>query len=71
MQEIGPYLKKKGTHFRISMSMQERVAMSLHRLDSGDKLQNIRDLNEVHTGTLSKIVRKFCRGRKHLQPVFV
>ena len=54
------------------MPVQERIAMSLHRLGSGDGLQTIGDLYGVHKSTLSIIVREFCRAvRKYLQPVFV
>ena len=50
--------------------MQERIAMSLHRL--GDGLQSIGDLYEVQKNTLSIVVREFWRAiRKLLQPVFV
>ena len=56
----------------IIMPMQERVAMSLHGLGSGDRLQSIRDLHGVHKCTLSKVVEEFCKVvRKHLQPVIV
>jgi hypothetical protein len=54
------------------MPVQDRIAMSLHRLGSGDELKTIGDLYGVHKNTLSILVREFCRAvRKHLQPVFV
>ena len=54
------------------MPVQDRIAMSLHRLGSGDGLQTIGDLYGVHKSTISIVVREFCRAvRKHLQPVFV
>ena len=60
-------MKKDNTCFRVTVPMQERVAMSFHRLDSGDRLQNIRNLYGVYKSILSKIVREFCRVvRKHL-----
>jgi len=66
-ERLGPYLKKEDTRFRVSVPVQERIAMSLHRLGSGDGLQSIGDLYGVHKSTLSKIVRDFCRVvRKHL-----
>ena len=47
------------------------IAMSLHRLSSGNELQSIGDLYEVHKSTLSKIMKEFCKVvRKHLQSVF-
>ena len=71
-ERLGPYFKKEDTRFRVTVPVQERVAMSLHRLGSGDGLQTIGDLYGVHKSTLLRIVREFCRGvRKHLQPVFV
>ena len=54
------------------MPVQDRIAMSLHRLGSDDGLQNTCDLYGVHKNTLSIEVREFYRAvRKHLQPVFV
>ena len=53
--KLGSYLKKEDTCFRVTMSVQERVAMSLHKLVSGDGLQSIRDLYRVHKNILSKI----------------
>ena len=71
-EKLGSYLKKTNIHFRITVPVQEKIAMSLHRLDSGDGLQTIGNLYEVHKNTLSIIVREFCRAvRKYLQPIFV
>jgi hypothetical protein len=71
-ERLGPYLKNKNTQFRVTVPVQDRIAMSLHRLGSGDGLQTIGDLYGVHKNTLSIVVREFCRAvRKHLQPVFV
>lgn len=54
------------------MPVYERVAMSLHKLGSDDRLQNMRDLYKVHKSTLSKIGRECCKVvRKHLQLVLV
>ena len=54
------------------MPMQDRIAMSLHQLGSGNELQTIGDLYGVHKNTLSIVLRGFWRAvRKHLQPVFV
>ena len=46
------YLTKEVTCFRIIAPVQERVAMSLHRLGSSDGMQNIGDLYKVHKSTL-------------------
>ena len=54
------------------MLVQDMIAILLHRLGSGNGLQTIGDLYEVHKNTLSIVVRDFCRAvRKHLQPGFV
>lgn len=46
--------------------------MSLHRLGSDDRLQNIRNLYGVHKSLLSKIIRTFGKVvRRYLQPIFV
>ena len=71
-ERLGQHLKKDDTRFRVTVPVQEMIAMSLHRLGSGDGLQTIGDLYGVHKNTLSIIVREFCRAmRKYLQPVFV
>ena len=69
---LGPYLKKKYIRFRVTIPVQEIIAMSLYRLDSNDGLQIIGNLYGVHKSTLSTIIREFCRAvRKYLQPFFV
>ena len=49
-------MKKEETHFTVIILVQEKVAISLHRLGSGDGLQNI-NLYEVYESTLSKIIK--------------
>ena len=39
-ERLGPYLKKK-SQFKVTVPMQDRIVMSLHRLGSGDGLQTI------------------------------
>lgn len=51
-ETLGPYLKEKDACFRVAMPVQERIAMSLHRLGSGDGLQSIGVLYIVHKNTL-------------------
>ena len=71
-ERLNIYLKKENTHVRIIVLVYEKVAMSLHRLGSGDILQNIGDLFRVQNNTLSKTVLEFCRAiRKHLQLVLL
>lgn len=52
-EKLGPYFKKEDIHFKITMLVQKRVAMSLHRFVRGDGLPNIGDLYGVHKSTLS------------------
>ena len=67
---LGPYLNKEDTHFRVTVPVQERIAMSLHRLDSDGGLQIIDDLYGVHKNTLFIIVKEFRRAvRNYLQLV--
>ena len=48
------------------------IAVSLHRLGSGNGPQSIGDLYGDHKSTLSKIVRELCRVvRKYFQSVFL
>ena len=54
------------------MPVQDRIAMSLHQLGSGDGLQTTGDLYGVYKNTLSIVMREFCRAdKKHLHPVLV
>ena len=65
-------MKKHDTCFRVTIPVQKREVISLHRLGVGNGLQSIRDLYGVHKSILLKIVREFCKAiRKHLQPLFV
>ena len=46
--------------------------MSLHKWDSDNGLQSIKNLYGIHKSTLSKLVKEFWRVvKKYLQPVFV
>ena len=70
-ERLGPYLKKKDVQFRGIVSVQYYVVILLHRLGSGDGLQNIGDFYEVYKSTLSKIVKKYFRVvGEHLQHRF-
>ena len=71
-ERLGPYLKKQNTQFRVTVPVQDMIAISLHRLESGDGLQTICDLYGVHKSTLSIVARESFRAvRKQLQPIFV
>ena len=50
-------MKKEYTCFRVTVPVQEMIAMSLHQLGSDDGLQTTDDLYGVHKNTLSIIVR--------------
>lgn len=61
-------MKKDDPCIRINVPVQEMVAISLHKLGSGDGLQSIRNLYEVHKRILSKKIKDFYRVvRKQLQ----
>ena len=71
-ERLGLYLNKEDNHFRVTVPVQEKIAMLLHRLGSGNGLQTIGDFYRVYKNTLSIIVREFCKAvKKYLQPVFV
>ena len=53
-ERLDPYLKKNSTRFRVIVTVQEKVAILLHKLGGGDGLQNISDLYGVHKKLLSK-----------------
>ena len=51
-KELVPYLKIEDICLRDTVPVQKKVTMSLHRLDSGDGLQNIKNLYGVHNNML-------------------
>jgi hypothetical protein len=69
-ERLGPYLKKN-TQFRVTVLVQDRIAMSLHQLGSGDELQTIGDLYGVHKSKISIIVRDFCRAVENIYNRFL
>ena len=67
---LGPILKKKDTHFRESISVERKIAITLSRLATGNSLQMIGDLFGVGLSTTSIIVRECCKAiRIHLRPL--
>ncbi len=72
-EKLGPFfLKKKHTHFRRPISVEERVAMSLARLGTGDGLRMVGEVYGVAEYTISRIVREFYKMvRLHLQKIFI
>jgi hypothetical protein len=69
-ERLGPYLEKN-TQFRVTVPMQDMIAMSLHRLGSGDGLQTIDDLYGVHKSTLSLVVREFVERLENIYKRFL
>jgi hypothetical protein len=71
-KKLGPFLKKEQTHFRRPISVEERVAMSLARLGTGDGLRMVGEVYGVAEYTISGIVKEFCKMvRLHLQKIFI
>jgi hypothetical protein len=59
-EKMGVSFKKQHTYFRNPILMEDRVAMSLIWLGSGNGLQLVGDLFGVTKGTISVILKKFC-----------
>lgn len=56
---LGPYLNSHETHFKVVVLVQVMIAMSFHRLGSGDGVQNIANFCGIHNNILSKTVIRF------------
>jgi hypothetical protein len=71
-EKLGPFLKKQQTRFRRPISIEERVAMSLARLGTGDGLRMVGEVYGVAECTISGIVKEFCKMvRLHSQKIFI
>ena len=71
-ERLGPYLQKKNTRMRETISVESRIAMSLQRLGTGNTLCTVGEVYGVAESTISEIVRIFCKlVRVHLQGTFV
>ena len=71
-KRLGPYLQKKNTRMKKTISIESRIAMSLQRLGIGNTLCTIGEAYGVAENTISEIVRIFCKLiRVHLQGTFV
>ncbi|XP_035220975.1 protein ANTAGONIST OF LIKE HETEROCHROMATIN PROTEIN 1-like [Stegodyphus dumicola] len=57
---VGPRITMKATSFRNPISAQERLAITIRFLASGDSMTNISYLFRVGKPTVSKIVRQVC-----------
>ena len=63
---LGPFLSKKDTKFRTCIPLEVQIAITLHRLGSGDALHTLADLYGISKPSASIIVRKTCEGIKRL-----
>ena len=71
-EKLGPFLKKQKTRLRTPIPVEDRIAMSLARLGTGDGLRVIGEVYGVAESTISIIVRDFCKMvRLHLQKIFI
>ena len=59
---LGPVLGKKNTHFRVSILVEYRVAITFYRLESDDTLIMIADIFRVGENTTSIIVKEYCEA---------
>jgi hypothetical protein len=62
-EKLGPCLRKQHTSIRNPILLEDRVAMSLIWLGSGNGLQLVGDLFGVTKGTISVIVKKFSHDK--------
>jgi hypothetical protein len=66
-EKLGPFLQKQQTHFRRPIFVEERVAMSLARLGTGDGLRMVGEVYRIAKCTILGIVKEFCKMvRLHL-----
>jgi hypothetical protein len=71
-EKLGPFLKKQQTQFRRPIFVEEKVAMSLARLGTGDGLHMVGEVYGIVECTISGIVKEFCKMvRLHLQKIFI
>jgi len=71
-ERLGLYLTKEGICFGVTILVQGRVAILLHRMNSWDELQSIEDFMKSTRIHCQKIVRRFYRVvRKHFQLVLL
>jgi membrane protease subunit (stomatin/prohibitin family) len=71
-EKLGSYLRKQHISIINPTSMEDRVAMSLIWLGSGNGLQLVGDLFGVTKGTILVIVKEFCHMiRLHLRKLFM
>ena len=71
-ERLGPYLQKKNTHMRETISVESRIAMSLQRLGTGNTLYTVGEVYGMAENIILEVIRIFCKlVRVHLQGIFV
>jgi hypothetical protein len=71
-EKLGPFLKKKDTCLRATISIETKIVVSLYRLGTENGLLLIREVYGIVECTASCIVRESCKAvRKHLLKVLV
>jgi hypothetical protein len=71
-EKLDLFLKKKDTRMRAAISVETRIAVSLCRLGTGNRLLLVGEVYGIAQCTTSCIVREFCKVvRKHLLRVLV
>ena len=55
-EKLGPYLQRKNTQMRETISVESRIAMSLQRLGTGNTLCTVGEVYGVAESTISEIV---------------
>nr|XP_021199978.2 uncharacterized protein LOC110383508 [Helicoverpa armigera] len=70
--QLQPYIQKKNTNFRESISSKERLAICLRFLATGDTFTTISSSYRMGISTVSSIVSEVCEAIwKVLQPIYI
>ena len=70
---VGPFLTKQETHMRTSIAPNERIALGIRYLVTGETFQSLSFQYRIGKSTVSQIVMKVCDaiyqvlGRQHLK----
>lgn len=62
LNKIGPHISKQDTNMRKAISIQERLAITLRFLATGDSFTSIGYLFKVSNQTISVIVPEVCKA---------
>lgn len=60
LQIVGPRVAKKDTHFRKAIPVQDRLAVTLRFLASGDSYSSLQYLFKISKQAISRIVPEVC-----------